>query len=195
MRNVKVVVAALAALALGTGSAYAVEVSKKINAPAVPPKVWAIAGDFCAIKDWHPLVADCKETEEGGTTFRTLTLKNGGTIKEKLLESDDTSYSYEIVESPLPVKNYKAKLHVEEDITAESMREETMAAGEDPMGGGIDLSDLDEPDGGLDAGVDGGAKAAEPEKAAAEPTEPEKPAKGKKAAAKVKAPAAKTKAP
>ena len=115
MRNVKVVVAALAALALGTGSAYAVEVSKKINAPAVPPKVWAIAGDFCAIKDWHPLVADCKETEEGGTTFRTLTLKNGGTIKEKLLESDDTSYSYEIIESPLPVKNYKAKLHVEED--------------------------------------------------------------------------------
>src|SRR5262245_49711638 len=77
MGNVKVVVAAMAALALGTASAYAIEVSKKINAPAVPPKVWAIAGDFCAIKDWHPLVADCKETEEGGTTFRTLTLKNG----------------------------------------------------------------------------------------------------------------------
>ena len=115
MRNVKVVVAALAAFALGTGSAYAIEVSKKINAPAVPPKVWAIAGDFCAIKDWHPLVADCKQTEEGGTTFRTLTLKNGGTIKEKLLESDDTSYSYEIIESPLPVKNYKARLWLEVD--------------------------------------------------------------------------------
>jgi Polyketide cyclase / dehydrase and lipid transport len=115
MRNVKLVFAAMAALALGMSSAYAVEVSKKINAPAQPPKVWAIAGDFCAIKDWHPLVADCKETEESGTTFRTLTFKNGGTIKEKLLESDDTSYSYEIIESPLPVKNYKAKLHVEED--------------------------------------------------------------------------------
>ena len=35
--------------------------------------------------------------------------------KEKLLESDDTSYSYEIVESPLPVKNYSAKLWVEPD--------------------------------------------------------------------------------
>ncbi len=45
-----------------------------------------------------------------------LTLKdNGGTIKEKLMDSDDTSYSYEIVESPLPVKNYSAKLWVEED--------------------------------------------------------------------------------
>ncbi|MGZ5917615.1 MAG: SRPBCC family protein, partial [Methyloceanibacter sp.] len=48
-------------------------------------------------------------------TFRTLTLKDGGTIKEKLTASDDTSYSYEIVEGPLPVKNYKAKLWVEED--------------------------------------------------------------------------------
>ena len=115
MRKVKLVFATMAALVVGASSAYAVEVSKKINAPAVPPKVWAIAGDFCAIKDWHPLVADCKEAEEGGATFRPLTLKNGGTIKEKLLESDDTSYSYEIVESPLPVKNYKAKLHVEED--------------------------------------------------------------------------------
>ena len=42
-------------------------------------------------------------------------VKKAGTIKEKLLESDDTSYSYEIIESPLPVKNYKAKLRVEED--------------------------------------------------------------------------------
>jgi hypothetical protein len=115
MRNVKMIFAAMAALVLGTSYAYAIEVQKKINAPALPPKVWAIAGDFCAIKDWHPIVADCKETKEGDATFRTLTLKDGGTIKEKLLESDDTSYSYEIIESPLPVKNYKAKLWIEED--------------------------------------------------------------------------------
>ena len=115
MRNLQMVLAAMAALVLGTSSAYAIEVQKKINAPALSPKVWAIAGDFCAIKDWHPLVADCKETKEGDATFRSLTLKDGGTIKEKLLESDDTSYSYEIIESPLPVKNYKAKFWIEED--------------------------------------------------------------------------------
>jgi hypothetical protein len=115
--NVKLVFAVMAALMLGTGSAYAfpLEVSQKIRLPAQPLKVWAIAGDFCAIKDWHPLVADCQETVEGGTTFRTLTLKDGGTIKEKLLESGDTSYSYEIIESPLPVMNYKAKFRVEKD--------------------------------------------------------------------------------
>jgi Polyketide cyclase / dehydrase and lipid transport len=115
MPNLKVVLAALTVLVLGTSLAQALEVKKKINAPALPPKVWEVAGGFCAIKDWHPLVADCKETEEGGATVRTLTLKDGATIKEKLLDSDDTSYSYQIVESPLPVKNYQAKLWVEED--------------------------------------------------------------------------------
>ena len=78
--------------------------------------VWSTISEFCSIKDWHPAIADCKESKEGGATFRVLTLKdNGGTIKEKLDGSDDTSYSYEIVESPLPVKNYSAKFWVEPD--------------------------------------------------------------------------------
>jgi hypothetical protein len=115
MRNLKMVFAALASLALATSFAHALEVKKKINAPALPPKVWEVAGGFCAIKDWHPLVADCKATKEGDATIRTLTLKDGGSIKEKLLESDDSSYSYEIIESPLPVKNYQGKFWIEED--------------------------------------------------------------------------------
>jgi hypothetical protein len=116
MRMMKLVLASMALLVIGSGSAYALDVTKKISAPGQPPTIWAIAGAFCSIKDWHPVVADCQETKEGDVTFRTLTLKdNGGTIMGKLLESDDTSYSYEIVESALPVKNYKAKFWVEED--------------------------------------------------------------------------------
>ena len=113
MRHVHFALAA-AVLMLGTSPAFALTVDRHIEAPGLPPAVWEFAGGFCAIKDWHPLVADCQETKEGDVTFRTLTLKDGGKIKEKLLESDDTSYSYEIVESPLPVKNYKAKLSVED---------------------------------------------------------------------------------
>ena len=101
-------------LLFGNGSALGVEVDKKIEAPGTPAQIWEIARDFCAIKAWHPLVADCKQTNEGDTVLRTLTAKNGATIKEKLVESDDRSYSYEIIESPLPVKNYHAKLWVEE---------------------------------------------------------------------------------
>jgi len=101
-------------LLFGNGLALSLEVDKKIEAPGAPAQIWGIAGDFCAIKAWHPLVADCKQTNEGETVLRTLTAKNGATIKEKLLESDESSYRYEMIESPLPVKNLNAKLWVEE---------------------------------------------------------------------------------
>ena len=119
MRGMKLALSAAVTLVIGTGSASAVEVKKHIAAPGQPLKVWTIASDFCSIKDWHPAVADCVETKEGDATFRTLTLKDGAKLKEKLLESDETSYSYEIVESPLPVKNYKAKLSIEPDDRGE----------------------------------------------------------------------------
>jgi len=115
MRVMKLALAPLMALAVSNGAAYAIDVNKKIEAPGQMLVVWTIASEFCSIKDWHPVVADCKESREGSDTFRTITLKDGGAIKEKLTGSDETSYSYEIIESPLPVKNYSAKLWVEED--------------------------------------------------------------------------------
>ena len=115
MRVLKLAFASLAALVIGTSAAYAIVVNKHIAAPGQMLVVWAIASEFCSIKDWHPAVADCQESKEGDATFRTVTLKDSGKIKEKLDASDDTSYSYEIVEGPLPVKNYQAKLWVEPD--------------------------------------------------------------------------------
>lgn len=116
MRMMKLAVATGLALVIGSGAAYAVTVKKRIEAPGLPADVWVVAGEtFCTIKAWHPAVAECELAEEGDVTFRTLTLKDGGKIKEKLTDSDDLSYSYEIVEGPLPVKNYSSKLWVEED--------------------------------------------------------------------------------
>lgn len=115
MRMMKLALFAGLALVIGTVSASAITVKKKRDAPGDPTEVWALIGDFCAIEKWHPVVAKCEETKEGDVTFRALTLKDGGKIKEKLIGTEETSYSYEIVESPLPVKNYKATLSVEED--------------------------------------------------------------------------------
>jgi hypothetical protein len=116
MRIAKLALATSLAVVIGSGSAYAITVKKRIEAPGVPPEVWAVAGEtFCTIKEWHPAVANCEETKEGEVTFRTLTLPDGGKIKEKLTDTDDLSYSYEITESPLPVKNYSSKLWVEAD--------------------------------------------------------------------------------
>jgi hypothetical protein len=115
MRMMRLVLATGFALVIATGSAYAITVKKRTEAPGLSPEIWEVVGDFCAIKDWLPAVAACVETKEGDATFRTLTLKDGGKIKEKLTGTEDTAYTYEIVESPLPVKNYKSKLWLEVD--------------------------------------------------------------------------------
>ena len=74
--------------------------------------MWRKVGEFCAIQDWHPAVSKCEETEEGGATYRTLTLGDGGTIRERLVEKTDSSYTYEIIESPLPVQSYRSTFGV-----------------------------------------------------------------------------------
>jgi hypothetical protein len=115
MRMMKLALVTGLAVVIGSGSAYAITAKKRTEAPGLPPKIWAVVGAFCAIQNWHPAVAKCEETKEGDVTFRTLTLKDGGKIKEKLTGTEATAYSYEIVESPLPVKNYKSKLWIEVD--------------------------------------------------------------------------------
>src|SRR4030042_1400575 len=70
---------------------------------------------FCAIQKWHPAVAKCEESKEGDVTFRTLTLKDGGKIKEKLTGTEDVAYTYDIIESPLLLKNYSSTRWVEQE--------------------------------------------------------------------------------
>ncbi len=77
--------------------------------------LWGQFGGWCAIAEWHPAVKTCEESKEGDTEYRTLTLQDGGKIKEKLLEKSGASYRYEIIESPLPVKNYEAQFTVTPD--------------------------------------------------------------------------------
>jgi hypothetical protein len=107
-----IIAAAGLALALSIAPAHAIEVHKTGMAKGVVADVWGKIGGFCAINDWHPAVESCVESHENGETFRTLTLPDGGMIKERLIEQTDTSYTYEIVESPLPVENYRSTFRV-----------------------------------------------------------------------------------
>ena len=115
MRIMRLVLIAAATLLALAGSADAITVKKRTEAPGLPPEIWEVVGGFCAIKNWHPAAADCVETKEGDVTFRTITLKDGGKLKEKLTGTEATGYTYELIESPLPVKNYKSKLWIEVD--------------------------------------------------------------------------------
>lgn len=113
--------AALAAMS-GTALAASLAVGKKLEVNVDPKAMdterkalWEKFGGWCAIKDWHPAIAKCEESKDGDATFRTLTLKDGGVIKEKLLERTDSLYKYAIIESPLPVKNYEAQFTLTPD--------------------------------------------------------------------------------
>lgn len=112
------------ALGLVGGGAQAASLTsgKKLEVNVDPAKVpdetaalWKRFGGWCAIAEWHPAVKSCTENKEGDETFRTLTLQDGGIIKEKLLNTSGVSYRYAIVESPLPVKNYEAQFSVVPD--------------------------------------------------------------------------------
>lgn len=117
------VIALAAGLACGAAAfAGSLAVGKKLEINVDPKKMdaekaalWAKFGGWCAIKDWHPAVAKCEESKDGDVVYRTLTLKDGGVIKEKQLESRDGFYKYEIIESPLPVKGYTAQFALTPD--------------------------------------------------------------------------------
>lgn len=112
MHHARTAVAALALLATGATAANAATVTETASIKASPDKVWAAsAKDFCGIGAFHPAIEKC-ELSDGGKT-RTLSLKGGGTIVEKqTANKDGKSYSYVIVESPLPVANYKSTFSI-----------------------------------------------------------------------------------
>ena len=111
MKVMKVLVAGAGLIACAAPSSAA-EVRQVAEIKASPAAVWAKVGEWCAIKDWHPAIASCEAGKKG---FRTLTLKDGGKVLERLTKTGKYSYSYEILESPLPVKNYSATFTAKPD--------------------------------------------------------------------------------
>jgi len=91
-----------------------VYVSTVIDAAAVD--VWRIVRDFNGLPSWTPFVAESRieqnmRPDQVGC-IRNFRLRDGGRIRERLLSlSDyDLSYSYAIVESPMPVEDYVSSL-------------------------------------------------------------------------------------
>lgn len=90
---------------------------KTVNLKASPEATWSLIGDYCAIEKWHPAVAKCEivsGAENRAGSVRVLTLGNGATIREELVKHDakGRTYSYKILESPLPVVSYVATITV-----------------------------------------------------------------------------------
>lgn len=89
-----------------------VYISDIIDAPI--EKVWATARDFNGHGEWHPLIAD-SHIEDGRPSdqvgcVRNFHLTNGAHLRERLLafSDQDHSFTYNILEAPLPIENYVA---------------------------------------------------------------------------------------
>jgi mxaD protein len=91
--------------------------SKTITIDASASKVWNAAKDFNGLNTWHPAVATDEIVEGKNNTVgavRLLTLKGGGTIKEKLLVFNPAgrTFKYAILEGVVPVSDYKSTFTV-----------------------------------------------------------------------------------
>ena len=84
--------------------------------PAPVQAVWQVVRDFNALPAWTPFVADSRIEQNQPSDkigcIRHFHLRDGGLIRERLLGlSDyDMSCTYAILESPMGVENYIAKL-------------------------------------------------------------------------------------
>ena len=91
-------------------------VSSVIDAPAA--EVWARIRDFNGLPRWHPRIAD-SQIEEGEVSdrvgcVRSFRLQNGDQLREKLLALSDyeMSYTYAILQSPMPLTDYVSTLRL-----------------------------------------------------------------------------------
>jgi mxaD protein len=120
MRTLKII--AMTAIAVVSVAAFAaasvLHVSKQATVDAPPDQVWAKIKNFDGLNTWHPAVEKDeiiggKNNEVGAE--RLLSLKGGGTIKERLLAFDDKKhmYKYAILEGVLPVSDYTSTISVE----------------------------------------------------------------------------------
>jgi len=119
MKIIRAIALTMSALASGYAAAAApilhVTQTIEINAPA--HKVWKTVESFDSLNTWHPAVAKdeiIEGTNNSVGAVRLLTLKDGGTIKEKLLavEPKAHKFRYAIVEGVLPVSGYTSTLTV-----------------------------------------------------------------------------------
>jgi len=90
--------------------------SSIIDAPV--PAVWAIIRDFNALPAWHPAIVESriehrKQPDQIGCV-RNFKAKDLGQIREQLLSlSDyDFSFTYSILESPMPITDYVASVRL-----------------------------------------------------------------------------------
>lgn len=108
---------AVIGLAMSASAALAEEynITSSVTVAADSATVWNAIGDFCDIDDWHPGIVSCVVESRDDMVHRQLTLGDGAPVLEQLVSAvEGASYSYAIVEAPLPITDYTSTLAVTE---------------------------------------------------------------------------------
>ncbi len=92
-------------------------VTKTIDVKADVKKVWEATKDFDSLNKWHPGFSKdviVKGSNNKPHAVRELTIKDGPSFTEELLSFNEVAhtYTYRIVESPLPITGYKSMFSV-----------------------------------------------------------------------------------
>jgi carbon monoxide dehydrogenase subunit G len=108
---------AIALIATSGWAANVLSVKEKVELSAPPDKVWELIKDFDGWQNWHPAIASTEITSGKGNTHgtvRVLTTKDGAKITEKLVhyQPKGLSYTYAIIDSPLPITDYTSTIQV-----------------------------------------------------------------------------------
>lgn len=87
------------------------ELTETITISAPVDEVWELAGDPGRIAEWLPLL----ESSQLDGDRRDCTMKDGQKLVERITEhsEDGHSYSYEILDSPMPLRSYRSRFALE----------------------------------------------------------------------------------
>lgn len=89
-------------------------VKRTLQLSSSSTEVWNVVGDFCDIDDWHPDLVACTLKVIDGSLHRSVTSDDGAVYLEKRIAVDPgLSYTYRIIDSPLPIKNFTATFSIE----------------------------------------------------------------------------------
>lgn len=89
------------------------KIDERIVIKAEPAKAWAMVKDFENVQQWLPTVKSTKVVKKGADTFRTISLKNGGKVKDRIKKIDDENMKikFEVI-SGGPFTNYNPYISV-----------------------------------------------------------------------------------
>lgn len=112
-----------------------IEKTVDIDRPA--DEVWKVVGDLGGISSWLPAIAE----SSFGDGVRECSMEGGGLLREEISarSDEDRSYTYSIVESPMPIEFHEATMSVEPlgDVSrvtwVTEIRPDDMAAAMEPV--------------------------------------------------------------